>query len=108
MRFRFKDLIYISIVTVLAVKLFAVSSEDTIEFEAIGDRYQVEGQFGVPVGYGVTLEVKKIDNLKKGLNFLVETIDGRAASREIMIDVEGTGHWPIGATATIVGSETGM
>lgn len=108
MRVRFKDLFYITIVTVLGLKLFWAHSENTIDFEAIGERYQVEGQFGVPVGYSVTLEVKKIGDLfKTGSEFLVESIDGKAPQQEIVIVIDCTEHWPIGATATVTGNEIG-
>jgi hypothetical protein len=72
----------------------------------VGRRVVVLGELGLPVGQDATIAgVKK--PVGPGLNFIVESIEGKPSPRGLRIHVDGIGTWPDGTRATLRGNEVG-
>ena len=78
----------------------------TVAGQDIGRRVVILGELGLPVGQDATIAgVKK--PVAPGLNFIVESIDGKPAPKGLRIRVDGIGKWPDGTKATLRGNEIG-
>lgn len=71
----------------------------------VGDKFEIIGDLGLPVGTPVTITGIKRSNGPYDCWFAISTIDGKKANQGILI--EEISHWPNGTEATLRGKEIG-
>lgn len=98
-----------ALATIIALATFHsigfAEEKEAVEASDIGDRLEIIGDLGVPVGTTVTITGRKQRNGPLANLFWVETIDGKKT--KIGIQIDGISHWPDGTKATLSGAEVG-
>jgi hypothetical protein len=78
-----------------------------IDVHAIGEEAIIHSDLDEPIGVELVISGRKTVNGPLQNMFFVETVNGRAARRKVMISVNRINDWPDGTTATLRGYEEG-